>query len=600
VHIKAAGVFTLVVLVAAPIAYMSMFGGFQAYDDEGYMLVTLRDYLAGHPLLTPYLALYGPFFYELVGGLFKLLGIIPTNDSGRLFSIVVWLASSVVAGLATYRLTWNLAVGVVGQLVTFSLLAVLAQEPMTTYGLISLLLAGLVLVATYRLEKPRATAVLVGAIVGALCMLKINVGAFAGLAVLMAWAGSLTPVWRRFVLPAIAGVITLAPFTLTSALLGRGWVLELALFVSLSTASVAIAYVAAEPRSEPPSSTGWLLLGGLGLVAASLGIALAGGSRPVDVWNDLVVRAVRFPQLFTLPVNINPLADAWAVVSVAVAVATFGPLRHARVPASAAGAARIASGLYMLLSILLLPSWIFLLGLPLAWIAIRPPGADAAGSYCRILLAALAVIGSLQIYPVAGSQLALAALVMVPLGAVILTDGIAQLLSSPASAAPWRRLAAWATPSAFAVTVTILILSGYLTEGRFESGSPSGLAGAESVRMPAQQGAQLRELVGGIERDCSAFITYPGMNSLYVWTGQEPATPLRYGVWWLVPDVNDEQLIVQQLEGRPRLCVVKNQTLIDFWAQGRAVPPSPLVAFIDQNFVEKRSYGDYALLVRRT
>src|SRR5439155_1194634 len=84
------------------------------------------------------------------------------------------------------------------------------------------------------------------------------------------------------------------------------------------------------------------------------------------------------------------------------------------------------------------------------------------------------VIGSLQIYPVAGSQLALAALVMVPLGAVILTDGIAQLLSSPASAAPWRRLAAWATPSAFAVTVTILILSGYLTEGRFESGSPSG------------------------------------------------------------------------------------------------------------------------------
>src|SRR5438094_780709 len=335
---------------------MSMFGGFQAYDDEGYMLVTLRDYLAGHPLLTPYLALYGPFFYELVGGFFKLLGIIPTNDSGRLFSIVVWLASSVVAGLATYRLTWNLAVGVVGQLVTFSLLAVLAQEPMTTYGLISLLLAGLVLVATYRLEKPRATAVLVGAIVGALCMLKINVGAFAGLAVVMAWAGSLTPVWRRFVLPAIAGVITLAPFTLTSALLGRGWVL-----------------------------------------------------------------------------------------------------------ASAAGAARIASGLYMLLSILLLPSWIFLLGLPLAWIAIRPPGADAAGSYCRILLAALAVIGSLQIYPVAGSQLALAALVMVPLGAVILTDGIAQLLSSPASAAPWRRLAAWSTPSAFAVTVTILILPGYLT-----------------------------------------------------------------------------------------------------------------------------------------
>jgi hypothetical protein len=47
------------------------------------------------------------------------------------------------------------------------------------------------------------------------------------------------------------------------------------------------------------------------------------------------------------------------------------------------------------------------------------------------------------------------------------------------------------------------------------------------------------------------------------------------------------------------LCVVKNQTLIDFWAQGRAVPPQPVVEFIDSTFMPSATFGDYELLVRK-
>jgi len=52
---------------------MAMFSGFHAYDDEGYFLILLRDYLAGKPLLTASTPIYGPFFFETMGGLFKLL-----------------------------------------------------------------------------------------------------------------------------------------------------------------------------------------------------------------------------------------------------------------------------------------------------------------------------------------------------------------------------------------------------------------------------------------------------------------------------------------------------------------------------------------------
>jgi hypothetical protein len=57
--------------------------------------------------------------------------------------------------------------------------------------------------------------------------------------------------------------------------------------------------------------------------------------------------------------------------------------------------------------------------------------------------------------------------------------------------------------------------------------------------------------------------------------------------------------MVTQLSARSGLCVVKNQSIIDFWAQGRPVPRQPVVDFIDQNFADAGAYGDYQLLVQR-
>jgi hypothetical protein len=70
-------------------------------------------------------------------------------------------------------------------------------------------------------------------------------------------------------------------------------------------------------------------------------------------------------------------------------------------------------------------------------------------------------------------------------------------------------------------------------------------------------------------------------------------------VWWLTPDPVDQQAVVRQLEGQSRLCVVKNQTLIDFWAQGRPVPSQPVVDFIDASFTTSAKFGDYEVLVRK-
>jgi hypothetical protein len=89
------------------------------------------------------------------------------------------------------------------------------------------------------------------------------------------------------------------------------------------------------------------------------------------------------------------------------------------------------------------------------------------------------------------------------------------------------------------------------------------------------------------------------MNSFYLWTGQQPPTDVRSEIWMVTLDSTQQQALVGQLNSRPRLCVVRNQRLVDFWAQGRPVPNRPLLKFIEQDFVSAGSYGDYELLTRR-
>src|SRR5437879_1513990 len=410
--------FALITVVVAPIAYMAIFNGFEPYDDEGIFLVTLRDYLSGHPVLTPYVPLYGPFFYEVMGGLFKLMGLQPTHETGRWVTLVVWLIASVVGGLAALILTR-----------------------------------------------------------------KLSIAAF--------------------------------PLLLTAGALNRDSVLEFAIVVALSAAAVGVSAIAAGGASAPSLSTAWLAAGAVAIVVACIGVALAGGSRLEDGWTALFLFAFKFPGVFTHPIRVNPLLDLWAAVPLA-AVVIIGRGTLAAVPSVAAGGVRIAAGFLMWISILL-PGPIFLLALPLAWLATQQPTDDhqsPTDPYARLLLPALAVVESLQAYPVAGTQLALAAVGLIPVAAITLNDGLRQIRRLDAPRTKWVKLAAWMAPATLLTTIGMLELNGLLALVWFSGGVPLGLPGAESIRLPTEQAVQLRAVVSAVEgNNCSTLITSPGMDS---------------------------------------------------------------------------------------
>jgi hypothetical protein len=587
-----------------PIGYTSMFSIFQPYDDEGFHLLTLRAYVSGHALYTQLVTYYGPFFYEIIGGFFKLTGFEIANDSGRLVTLFIWLLASLAGGLVAYRLTHSLLLGLSSQLLTFNLLAALTNEPMQPGGLLSLLLIGLALTAAYRSRRPRATAVFIGALAAAALLVKINVGVFAVMAVAFAFAGSMTGRWRRLLLPATGLVLSVAPLALMLRLLDRDWATNYAFAVALAAAALTIVVTAAGAR-RPAAPAPLLMIGGGSAVAiVTIGIAVLTGTKLSDLANSIVLLAYGQPQLFVRPLNVKFWVVVCAAASAALAIA-FASIRRGRPVAAVLPAiARIAAGVLMWICVLLPPSYLLLLAVPLAWVAAVAPRDDLRSptdGYARLLLPALAMMESLQAYPVAGTQVSIASLGVVWVGAITLNDGVRQLRAWAAGRSRPRLVGAatFVPLGALIISLAATSLWASVAVASYAAGSPLGLPGAELLRVPSMQQVALRSLSTSLRRDCTSFITMPGMSSLYIWAGQDAPAPLFDTDWIYFLDSEQQQSIVDQVRSLPGMCVVRNDVVVKFWGQGRPVPSGPLIDFIQTNFVSSGSYGDYELLVPR-
>ena len=573
-----------------------MFSGFHTYDDEGYFLLTLREYLVGHSLYTGLFTTYGPFYYEVMGGIFRLLGLDAGHDAGRAITVAVWLVASLIGGAGVYRLTNSLWLGLGAQGLTFHVLGVLVNEPMQPSGLIAILLVATVAAASVRSTWPRPTAAAIGGIVAAACLIKINAGVFIGLAATFAFAACLKGRWR-VLLPVTGAGLALSPFGLMAGLLSEDWVRAYAVVVALSVVALALVSVAWRPPRMPGGAGAWLVAGGLLVVIVVVGVAAIGGTRLNDLVNDLVVVPLRQPRLYTWPLRIGVGEVAWAAAWLMLAAVAIRLKTHPRLTGTLPAVIRLAAGAFTWLVVVLLPSPAFMLALPLAWIAAidAENGTDA---YARRLIPALALMFSMEAYPVAGTSLPISALGLVPLGAILVNDGIRQLSSQRARAAV--RTAAIAAPALLILNVAVLQLFAFLAASEYGAYQPLGLRGAHALRLPAPQAEALRAITAGIGQRCASFITEPGLDSFYLWSDALPPAPVIDGTWMFAYSDSEQQSLVAQIQDQPKLCVVRSQAVIDFWAEGRPIPQRPLVELIDASFVPAATFGDYELLVRKS
>jgi len=164
-RLTASVVYTLLVVLCLLAAYYAMFSQFAPYDDEGFFDYSLKLFVGGHTLYNSVFSEYGPFYYELFGGLFALIGHGVNTDAGRLIQLVVWVAASLGLGLAAHRLTGRLAIGVAALATSFTLMNSLTNEPMHPEALVCALLTAIAMVTAFGLRgRPRSSLFVLGAL----------------------------------------------------------------------------------------------------------------------------------------------------------------------------------------------------------------------------------------------------------------------------------------------------------------------------------------------------------------------------------------------------------------------------------------------------
>lgn len=607
--------FAAATAVTVLIAHPRMFTGFASYDDEGYMLTALKGFVNHGELYDRVFTQYGPFYYEFWGGIFSIFGISVTHDSGRTVTMIVWVLSSLVFGLAILRMTRSIVLGIATQILSFASLYVLNNEPMHPIGLIALMLGVILLIAGFvgEDESPYPMALL-GAVVAALVLTKINVGIFAVISIAFACAFSYPTLWRRrWPRLLIEALFIVIPILLMAGKFDEGWARHYAIHVVFSAVAVVVVLRAREPDRRPVGELRWLIGGFLVLAVVSCVAVLGSGTSIHGLIHGVIEQPLHQANAFSLPMELSRRIYAFDFVALGIACAYWYTARGRAVEAGPVwrgiwSVVAIVVGLTMSLSVAgqVLPfDSTSLAGYPLSMLPFvcvalmtTTPGGPLKRSFVRLLLPLLAVLQALHGYPVAGSQTFLSALLLVPTGALCVANGVAGLAEAVEIGAD--RIALGGFAILMAVVLGWFVVNTYMREPldlyrtAYHDSVPLDLPGSSDIRLASEEEVALyTTITANIDRYCPAFVTQPGMGSFYQWTEQEPPSYLATA-WETLFDEEDQQKVIDDTASIKDLCLLRNRALEASWGTREG----PLVRYLEQGFQPIGQWGGYELLRR--
>jgi hypothetical protein len=632
-------------LVTLPIAWAAMFDYYAYYDDEGSLLVLFRQWAHLGGLYTRVFTRYGPapmFFFGLPE---RMLGAQFDFTSGRIVTLVLWIATSVVLGLSVLVISRRIVAAVLTQVVSFFLLQSFQAEPMHPGQFVQFLFALMVLViAAVRPRRPALADALLGIIMATILMTEVNLGVFALVALVYVFSISTILSIRSVLRPlSEAGLVALGPVlvllgpaTSASGLTAR-WAVKYA--IVYAAAALIVVLVCRLRHVETVSSfdrgaivrfVGWFV----GTIVFFAGFSVVTGTRPGDFVQGVFLAPLTQSKSFLLPVDISGAAVWWLIAPVALLVGFRWLKQHtdggAPRPGSmlclVGGAVRIIAGVVAIVAISRNTSSA-LAFLPLVGVCLLPPASSSSGpatSNARLFLVALALTESMHAFPVAGSQVSWSLMLVVPCVVLTFQDG-------------WREIAQWQPLRAlrhvgFPVAALLLALvfvqwpnAGYLTAARdtriyYKLGEPLDLPGTSDMRLSAPQVTQLRSVSAAIRKTCSQFVSVPGYGGLYVFTGIAPPNGINATVWMYLFTRAQQQSVVNVLERtRGPVCLVERSGLalgvsntkgvpplvgasINWrtWPWVQPIPPGPLVRYLSSGFVPRVVLPPYMILVHKT
>jgi hypothetical protein len=640
-------------VLLARLGYYALFSRFSFFDDEGYVLISLRHFVEGRALYDEVYSQYGPFFYLFHQPIYHLLHVPLNHDTARFMTLALWIICSCLGGLFVWFMTRRLLAVLLTQMGIFFSLFALANEPGHPIGLCLVLVFLLPVLAGAAASVRLTISLGIGILVACLLMTKINVGIYTFLALALTMAAA-TPGWTARTVQTLAGAcILLLPALVMMAHLRESSVRAYVLLVTLSSIPVVLLHWSG-PRVgylRLRDSSGAILAA---LVTASaIGVgAMLQGTSPAGLLEGAVLQNRRFSAAFyvnTPTTNGGAVAAGAGVVCYLLCWFLGGHTRQQKACNWGITSAKAVFGLFVfcVTSQVTLDAPVgvehtrlFNFALPFVWlVAIGPAGTvlDSGQQFARRSLASLAVLQSLVAYPIAGSQQAPATVLLTLVAALCLHDALEEcpwsrihpglsFLQVPSKSTMWSIEAGVSKPigAPLGVPVSLFALPGlsfkraflfvvlaailmtyewqltYQQKLIYQERFALGLPGCERLHLPEGQVAAYRWLSYNLRAYADTFATAPGLNSLYFWTGIEPPTSMNATAWMSLLDGHAQQRIVDALSNYSHACAVRSPTILQFWARPhRADASFPLLDYIDEKFQTVGSVYAFQFLVRK-
>jgi hypothetical protein len=605
--VRPAGV-TAVIGALAIAAYWLLFTAFMLYDDEGYVLVSLRDFSTHGGLYDRVYTQYGPFPYLLYDALHRLLGFEFTNTSGRWITAVTWLGTCGLSAALVARVTRSASWTAFTFAGVFAYLWVMINEPVHPGGLIALLVAAAAWFGAGAAERrhPVTFAVAQATITAALLLTKINVGAFL-LAATLVWLALHTASARlaRPLTWLAALAVALLPAVLMHSLFAEPWVRQFALLFVAATLAVILAAQPGLARMAGRRTWGWFAAVLVSALLAIVALAWLRGSTMRALFDGVVLDPLRHPGVYFFAMRWRIGSGVLALLSLAAAAGLMRT-EHWRRPwlrEAVAWARVVTFALFVCAPLQLIPTsmagWGVSYGVTLSWLFVLPLDSARRGLAARTWVALLLVFQFLHAYPIAGSQMNWGTFLWVPLLALGLHDAAPVLLERLGDRGRSLRVAG----TAVVAGVTLYMTGHFVQLGwtRYTTSEPLGpeLHGAESLRMPDEITFAMRVMTENLRAHGDLLFSAPGLYSANLWTELPTPTLANATHWFTLLRPAQQQAIIDRLGAAERPVVLVQRPLLDYVVEGGFAHPGPLQGWIREHFAPAFAIYPYELWVRR-
>jgi hypothetical protein len=593
--------------------YLLLNTTYMPYDDEGFLLISLRNYLAGLRLYDDVFSQYGPWpyvYHQIVttlGG-----GALMTHTLGRALTLFHWVAMALLCGFITGRLVRSQLAALVTSVFVFGLTWQMTSEPSHPGSLISLLLAlaGVLLAGLPEAKRPGRHFAGLGVIIGLLLLTKINVGLLLAAGVgcwilrFTAWPGA----GPKLAWLGPAGLLAV-PWVLLGKQLHLDWVLT---FAGIFTVAAASLLWVTPPRALSPRHAVRDWIGAVPAALATVAVLCVWvglrGTSLASLVQAVLIGPLRMPAKFMVGVTWYAPVIPVAVISALIAAKAGWELRQQGRLASATVWLVVAGRLFALGAFLVqIRNWPTYHGifhftcyclplLPLFVIPLRNDG-DERRRLAFWGLAAVALLQVLHAFPVAGSQLAWATFLCVPVLAVGLWEAGAVARQSPVIAGRRLTLAGAAVLGAAALfTLGQLGNAGW---NRWRTSRPLDLPGGEHIRLDGttRQALRLLNLNASIHAD--VLFSRQGMYSHNLWSGVPTPTTQNATHWFWLLNETQQREIAARLAAVPRTALITSQSIDRFMIDFKIPVTGPLQDFVQAHYEPLFRYGDFTFSVPR-